>query len=74
MTYIQSNAEKLRDHIKAQWEPPLKGLGPVHTIVQTAIMQTLAWTHGKEFIGDMTPNQETAIDQGLAEYQKFFGE
>lgn len=65
---------KMRDHLKKTWSPPLKGPGHYVDAAQTAIMQAMAYVMGKEFLGELTPEQQAAIDQGYEIYRKVLGE
>lgn len=58
-------AELLRDQVKLTWSPPQHGIGQPADLVQTAVMQTLAWVLGRPFLGDLTDAQETAVADGL---------
>jgi hypothetical protein len=63
---VTKRAGLLRDQVLKTWSPPLIAGGERPAdIAQTAVMQTLAFVFGKEFLGELTHAQQTAIDQGV---------
>ena len=58
-------AELLRDQVMKTWSPPRLGMGRPADVAQTSMMLGLAWVFGKSFFGDLTENQNEAIDSGL---------
>jgi len=59
-------AAKLRDHVREVWKPPADERDISDTdIAQAAVLITLAYAFGREFIGDLTQNQAMEVDAGL---------
>lgn len=65
MTELQ-RAELLRDQVLKTWYPPMGGQCSMATVAQTAVMQTLAFVFGVEFMPKMTFEQAAAIDGGMS--------
>ena len=62
-----ARAELLRDQVIKTWDPPREaGNQSTADVAQTAAMQTLAWLLGRDWLPDLTENQQAAIDTGLA--------
>jgi hypothetical protein len=69
----RDRAAVLRDQVKKTWSPPiLFGGESTATIAQTSIMLSIAWVFGVEFLGDLTRNQQRAIDSGLVVFNDEF--
>lgn len=62
----KARATLLRDQIMKTWNPPLSGMGCVATVAQTSAMQTMAFVFGPEFLPNLSFEQTSAIDGGLA--------
>lgn len=72
---IVRRAELIRDQVMKTWSPPLAtGSECTADIAQTAVMQSLAFVMGREFIGEMTKNQSAAIDSGLDLFNRVIGQ
>lgn len=62
---IQFRAEKLVRQILKTWNPPATGMGVPADVAQAAAMQTVAFIMGRDFLKELTPNQASAVDDGL---------
>ena len=61
---IRRKAQLLRDQVKKTWTPPLLHHNASQAdCAQTAVMGTIAWVFGKEFLGELTSNQNVVIEQ-----------
>lgn len=61
-----TKAAALRDQVKKTWNPPLTtGTESLADAAQTSVMLTIVFLLSKDFLGPLTPNQESAIDSGL---------
>ena len=59
-----ARAKGLRDQVLKIWNPPRIGMGTIYDVAQTAVMQTLAFVMGRQFLAGLTPVQQAVIDQG----------
>ena len=63
-------AQLVRDQVMETWNPPTRaGESTMADVAQTAVMQTIAFIMGKESLGELTYEQELAIDQGLEMFE-----
>lgn len=62
----RERARKLMQQVMKTWNPPATGFGRPADVAQTAVMQTIAFVMGRDFLpNNMTANQTAAIDEGL---------
>lgn len=71
----RARAAKLRDQVLKTWNPPLKAGGESPAdIAQTSTMVALAFVFGREFMGELSPNQAAAVDSGAGLMRDVLGE
>lgn len=71
---LTERAARMRDHVKAIWDPPAKAPGTYAQVGHTMCMLTLAVVFGREFLGELTELQERAIRAGLAGMEDIINE
>lgn len=64
---VVQRAERLMAQVMETWDPPkTTAVERKADIAQTAVMLTLAYVFGREFVpSELTDNQRLAIDDGL---------
>lgn len=68
LTQIEERAAHVRDSLKQIWNPqPDSGRTNAD-----AVMCTIAWVMGKDFMGGLTVEQEVLIDHHLADNEQSF--
>lgn len=69
-------AKRLMDQVMETWDPPATTAGERKAdVAQTAVMLTLAYIMGREFMpNELNDNQRAAIDDGLKFLKQHIGD